>query len=299
MGRETESLQRAEVLAEALPYIEEFQDAYVVIKYGGHAMLDEAAKAWTIKDTILLRYVGMKPVIVHGGGPEISAAMEKMGKEPKFIEGLRITDEETLDIVKMVLVGKINTEIVSKLNALGCKAVGISGKDGQLLLAKKKAPQKVVRGGVEKEVDLGWVGETEEVNPRLIEILTAQGYIPVIAPVGLTRNGDSLNLNADTVAGDIAHALRAKKLIILTDVPGVMEKLTEEETLIRELRASEIPSLIQRGIALGSMIPKLEACARAIKGGVEKAHIVDGRVKHSILLELFTDEGIGTMVLDG
>lgn len=287
---------RAEVLAEALPYIEEFQGSYVVIKYGGHAMLDEEAKEWTIKDTILLRYVGMKPVVVHGGGPEISKAMEKMGKKPEFVEGLRVTDEETLEIVKMVLVGKINTDIVSRINALGCRAVGLSGKDGRLIMARKKAPQKIVAGGVTKKVDLGLVGEIEKINPEIIETLTSQGYIPVLAPIGLSSEGKSLNLNADTAAGDIAAALKAKKLIILTDVPGVMGDLKNEKSLIREVKLSQINNLLKKRILRGSMLPKIKACEKAVKGGIEKAHIIDGRVKHAILLELFTDEGIGTMV---
>lgn len=290
-------MNRAEVLAEALPYIEEFQDSYVVIKYGGHAMVDEKAKTWTIKDTILLKYVGMKPVIVHGGGHEITKAMEKLGKKPKFIEGLRVTDEETLEIAKMVLVGKINTDIVSKLNAHGCRAAGISGKDGKLLVARKKAPQKIIRDGVEKEVDLGLVGETEGVNQEIIEILTSRGYIPVVSPIGLSKDGSSLNLNADTVAGEIANALKAKKLLILTDVPGVMRDVKDEKSLLREIKASEVDSLIGEGIIKGSMIPKVKACLRALDGGLEKAHIIDGRVKHSLLLELFTDEGIGTMIV--
>ncbi|MEE8168584.1 MAG: acetylglutamate kinase [Candidatus Hydrothermarchaeales archaeon] len=289
-------MNRAEVLAEALPYIEEFQGAYVVIKYGGHAMLDEEAKRWTVKDTILLRYIGMKPVIVHGGGPEITKAMEKMGKKPEFIEGLRITDEETLDIAKMVLVGKINTDIVSMINALGCNAVGLSGKDGRLIVAVKKPLQKVVSGGVEKEVDLGLVGEVSEVNPGIIEILTSQGYIPVISSIGWGKDGTSLNLNADTVAGEIAVALGAKKLIILTDVPGVMEDLEKKDTLIRGLKISQVEELLGKGIIKGSMMPKVRACADAVQRGVGKAHILDGRAKHAILLELFTDEGIGTMI---
>jgi acetylglutamate kinase len=290
-------MNRAEVLAEALPYIEVFQDSYVVIKYGGHAMLDEKANTWTIKDTILLKYVGMKPVIVHGGGHEITKTMEKLGKKPKFIEGLRVTDEETLEIAKMVLVGKINTDIVSKLNTHGCKAAGLSGKDGKLLVARKKAPQKVIRSGVEKEVDLGWVGETEGVNPKIIEILTSQGYIPVISPLGLSKGGSSLNLNADTVAGEIANALEAKKLLILTDVPGVMRDVEDEKSLLQEIKAQEVDGLIEKGVIKDSMIPKVKACLRALDGGLEKAHIIDGRVKHSLLLELFTDEGVGTMIV--
>ncbi|NOZ76165.1 MAG: acetylglutamate kinase [Euryarchaeota archaeon] len=288
---------RAEILAEALPYIERFQGAYVVIKYGGHAMLDPQAKDWTVRDTILLKYVGMKPVIVHGGGPEISAAMEKMGKEPEFIEGLRVTDEETLDIVKMVLVGKINTDIVSRISASGSKAVGLSGKDGGLLMARKKGPAKIVKEGVEKEVDLGLVGETEEINPEIIETLTSRGYIPVVSPIGLARDGSSLNLNADTVAGDLACALKARKLIVLTDVPGILRDIADEKSLIRQVRVNELEDLLKDGIVTGSMIPKVNACAAAIEGGVEKCHIIDGRVRHSILLELFTDQGVGTMIV--
>ncbi len=286
----------AEVLAEALPYIERFQGAYIVIKYGGHAMLDEEAKRWTVRDTILLRYVGMKPVVVHGGGPEITKAMEKLGKKPQFIEGLRVTDEETMEIAKMVLVGKINTEIVSMINTMGCKAVGLSGEGGRLIVAEKKPPQKVVSGGVEKMVDLGLVGDASKINPEIIETLTEKGYIPVISPIGLSKDGLSLNLNADTVAGEIAAALKAKKLIVLTDVPGVLSDLKKKSSLIREIKAKDVPKLIKKGVAQDSMIPKVKACAKAIEGGVEKAHIINGGVKHAILLELFTDEGIGTMI---
>ncbi|MFQ6135572.1 MAG: acetylglutamate kinase [Candidatus Hydrothermarchaeales archaeon] len=291
-------MNRAEILAEALPYIEEFHGSYVVIKYGGHAMLDEEAKDWTVKDTILLRYIGMKPVVVHGGGPEISEAMEKMGKKPEFVEGLRVTDEETLDIVKMVLVGKINTDIVSRLNKFNAKGIGLSGKDGKLILAKKKL-HKISGGGVEREVDLGLVGETVKVNPEIIDILTSQDFIPVISPIGITEEGTSLNLNSDTVAGDIAAALKAKKLIILTDVPGVMRDVNDKNSLIKETTLSEIDALLRENIVRGSMIPKVEACAKAIGAGVNRAHIIDGRVKHSILLELLTDKGVGTMVKEG
>lgn len=291
-------MNRAEILAEALPYIEKFHGSYIVIKYGGHAMLDDEAKDWTVKDTILLKYIGMKPVIVHGGGPEITQAMEKMGKKPKFVEGLRVTDEETLDIVKMVLVGKINTDIVSRINKFNGKGVGLSGKDNKLILAKKKL-HKIIKEGREKEIDLGHVGETVKVNPEVVDILTDRGYIPVISPVGITEDGNSLNLNSDTVAGDIAAALGAKKLVILTDVPGIMRDLEDKNSLINEIKVSDIDSLIKENIIEGAMIPKLEACANAVKGGVKRAHIIDGRVKHSILLELLTDEGIGTMIKEG
>ncbi len=292
-----EKMKRAEILAEALPYIKEFHGSYIVIKYGGHAMIDEKAKAWTIEDTILLKYIGMKPVIVHGGGPEITKAMEKLGKKPKFIEGLRVTDKETLEIVKMVLVGKINTDIVSKINAMGGNGVGLSGKDAQLIIAEKKAPLRIVSEGIEKEIDLGYVGEPKKINPEIIEILTSHGYIPVVSPLGLTEGGDVLNLNADTVAGEIASALKAKKLIILTDVPGVLRDLEDESTLLKEIKKEEVKDLIEQKIIKGSMLPKIKACVKALDNGVEKAHIIDGRLKHSILLELFTYEGIGTMII--
>ncbi len=288
---------RAEVLAEALPYIEEFQDAYIVIKYGGHAMLSDEAKEWTIKDTILLHYIGMKPVIVHGGGPEITLAMEKMGKKPEFIEGLRVTDEETLEIAKMVLVGKINTELVASINALGHKAIGLSGEDGRLIVAKKKAPQKIVKGGKAKMVDLGLVGEASKINPGIIEILTSHRYIPVISPIGLSEDGKSLNINADSVAGEMAAALKAKKLIVLTDVPGVMRDVEKRRGLIRELDLKEAERLMKKGTIRGSMMPKVKACIRAVESGVEKAHIINGGERHALLLELFTDEGMGTMIM--
>lgn len=290
-------MNRAEILAEALPYIEEFHGSYVVIKYGGHAMLDEEAKDWTVKDTILLKYVGMKPIIIHGGGPEITNAMKKMGKKPEFVEGLRITDVETLDIAKMVLVGKINTDIVERINKFGGKGVGLSGKDGRLIVARKKAPQKIIKGGVERKVDLGLVGETEHINVEIIEILTSKDYIPVISPIGITKEGSSLNLNADTVAGDIAGALKAKKLITLTDVVGVLKDVRDENSLIKKLKVGEGKKLIKDRVVGGAMLPKLSACINAISNGVEYAHIIDGRIKHSILLELFTDKGIGTMVV--
>jgi len=292
----SEDSQRAETLARALPYIERFHGSYVVIKYGGHAMLEEEAKEWTIRDTILLKYVGMKPIVVHGGGPEISQAMEKMGMESKFIAGLRVTDRDTMDIVKMVLVGKINTDLVSKFNAFGCPSVGLSGKDGSLLIARKSKPRKVVEEGQELEVDLGYVGEARKVNPQILENLTAQGYIPVISPVGLTEEGESLNLNADLVAGEIASALNAKRLIMLTDVPGLLMDVEDQSSLIKKLKTTRIKGLKKKGVITGSMLPKVDAARDSLLNGVDAAHIIDGRVKHSILLELFTDEGTGTMV---
>jgi acetylglutamate kinase len=289
-------MNRAEVLTEALPYIEEFHGSYIVIKYGGHTMLNEELKDATIRDTILLKYVGMKPIIVHGGGPEITAAMEKFGKKPEFIEGLRITDKETLDIAKMVLVGKINTDIVSRINKFGGKGVGLSGKDGRFILAKKKSSHKITAGGIEREVDLGFVGEVERINPEVLEILTERDYIPVISPIGMTEDGTGLNINSDTVAGEVAVAIKAKKLVVLTDVDGVLKNVKEKSSLIKRLSSGEVEALKAQGKIVGSMIPKINACVNAVEVWVEKAHIINGSISHSILLELFTDTGIGTMI---
>jgi acetylglutamate kinase len=289
-------MNRAEVLTEALPYIEEFHGSYVVVKYGGHAMLNEELKDATIRDTILLKYVGMKPIIVHGGGPEITAAMEKFGKKPEFIEGLRVTDEETFDIAKMVLVGKINTDIVSRINKFGAKGIGLSGKDGGFILAQKKGYQKIIRKGIEEEIDLGFVGEVKRINPEVLEILTERDYIPVISPIGMTEEGTGLNINSDTVAGELAIAVKAKKLIVLTDVDGVLKDVKDKESLLRRVTPADADNLISKEIIGGPMIPKVKACVKAVKEGVEKCHIINGGVRHSILLELFTDEGIGTMI---
>jgi len=292
-------MNRGEVLTEALPYIERFHGSYIVIKYGGHAMLNEELKDMTIRDTVLLRYVGMKPIIVHGGGPEITAAMEKLGKKPEFVEGLRITDAETLEIIKMVLLGKINTDIVARLNKFGAKGIGLSGKDGGLILAKKKEVHRVTANGAEESVDLGFVGAVKRINPEVIHILTEKDYIPVISPIGMADDGTSFNINSDTVAGEIAIAMGAKKLLVLTDVDGVLREVGRRESLVRKLTSQEGESLVAEGVVKGSMIPKLRACVKAVEGGVEKAHIINGSVPHSILLELFTDEGIGTMVVKG
>jgi len=291
-------MNRAEVLTEALPYIEEFHGSYVVIKYGGHAMLNDELMDTTIRDSILLKYVGMKPIIVHGGGPEITSAMAKFGKKAEFIEGLRITDAETLDITKMVLVGKINTDIVSRINKFGGKGIGLSGKDGKFIMAKKKSSHKVTRGGVEHEVDLGFVGEVERINPEVLEILTDRDYIPVISPIGMTADGQGFNINSDTVAGDIAAAIGAKKLIVLTDVDGVLRDTSDKASLIKRLIPEDVAELKEQGVIAGSMIPKVDACVAAVNQGVEKTHIINGSMSHSILLELFTDEGIGTMITE-
>ncbi|MBS7258389.1 MAG: acetylglutamate kinase [Methanobrevibacter sp.] len=281
-----------DVLIEALPYIKKFHDKKILIKYGGHAMVDEEAKSSTARDTVLLKYVGMKPLIVHGGGPEISKSMDKLGKESKFIKGLRVTDEETMEIIEMVLVGKISTEIVSELIKHDGKAISLSGKDSSLIFAHKKGASKID----EEIVDLGLVGEVDCVNTDLLNMFLENDYIPVISPVGIAEDGTSLNLNADTAAGEVASAVDAEKLIILTDVPGVLRDPSDPTSLIQKIRVDEIPSLIEEGIISGGMIPKIETCVNAINNGVKSCHIIDGRKKHSLLLEIFTTNGIGTMI---
>lgn len=294
---EQEQLDISNVLIEALPYIKKFHGKKIMIKYGGHAMIDENAMSSTARDTVLLKYVGMKPIVVHGGGPEISRSMDKMGKTPKFIGGLRVTDKETMEIVKMVLVGKINTEIVSKIGLHGGKAIGISGKDGYLLESSKKAPTKVRHeNGEILEVDLGYVGKIDRVNRGIVDDLTGNDYIPVISPIGINDEGNTLNLNADTVAGSIASSVDAEKLIVLTDVPGILTDPDDPESLIRRIRVDELRELIDEGVITGGMIPKVETCINAVENGVKSAHILDGRLDHSILLETFTKHGIGTMV---
>lgn len=287
---------KAEILTEALPYICKFQDHKVVIKYGGHAMVNEDAKRWIAKDIVLMRFVGLNPVVVHGGGPEINKSMEKMGKKPEFIHGLRVTDEETLDIVKMVLIGKINGDIVSKLGKYGGKAVGLSGKSGQLIKAKKKI-QYVIKDDEKIEVDLGMVGEVEQINTELIDILIEKKYIPVISPIGIDSQGNALNLNADIAAGDIAGAINAEKLIMITDVDGVMGDINDPSTLYKKLTVSEVEKMIADGVIVGGMIPKIEACINALNKGVKSVHIINGKIPHSVLLEVFTEGGIGTMIV--
>ena len=283
-----------DVLIEALPYIKKFHDKKILIKYGGHAMVDDEAKSSTARDTVLLKYVGMKPLIVHGGGPEISRSMDKLGKEPKFIKGLRVTDEETMEIIEMVLVGKISTEIVSELIKHDGEAISLSGKDSSLIFAHKKGASKID----EEIVDLGLVGEVDCVNTDLLEMFIENDYIPVISPVGIDEDGNSLNLNADTAAGEVASAIDAEKLIILTDVPGVLRDPNDPDSLIQKIRISEVPKLIEDGIISGGMIPKIETCVKAIENGVKSCHIIDGRKKHSLLLEIFTTDGIGTMIFE-
>ena len=279
--------EQAEILVQALPYIRQYHGKTVVIKYGGNAMTDESLKETVTKDIVLLHYVGMRPVVVHGGGPEITDLMKRVGKEPNFVNGLRVTDAETMELVEMVLAGKTNKSIVSLINRQGGKAVGLSGKDANLLVAKKAMP-----GGV----DLGQVGAISEVNTGIIETLVEEGYIPVIASVAVGERGESYNVNADHVAGEIAAALDAAKLVILTDVLGVYRDFSDKTSLISELSVAQASELVKSGKVEKGMIPKVEACVTAVRGGVEKAHIIDGTIPHALLMELFTDKGIGTMI---
>ena len=290
-------MERVNILVEALPYIKQFYNKKVMIKYGGHAMVDDEAMASTARDTVLLKYVGMQPIVVHGGGPEITRSMKKLGKEPKFIKGLRVTDEETMSIVKMVLVGNINTDIVSQICLHDGKGAGLSGKDNKLIEACKKIHKIKDEETCEiEEIDLGLVGEIKRINPEILEMYTENDFIPVVSPIGIAEDGTTLNLNADTVAGAIAGEMDAEKLIILTDVPGVLRDPSDPSTLIQRIHVDEIPALVEEGIISGGMIPKIETCVDALNNGVKSAHILDGRIKHTLLLEIFTKEGIGTMI---
>ena len=283
----------AEVLLEALPYIRQFAGKTVVIKYGGSAMEQADLKEQFALDVILLRLVGINPVIVHGGGPQIGALMKRLGKQPEFVGGMRVTDAETVEIVEMVLVGKINKEIVGLINHQGGRSVGLSGKDGTMLLSRRRS-HRLPNG---EEVDIGLVGEVEAVNTEPIRLLEERGFIPVIAPVGVGRDGETYNINADLVAGHIAAALKAEKLIHLTDVEGIKDG---HGKLVSHLSRAEATRLIGAGVIDGGMLPKVESSLQALGGGTAKAHIIDGRVPHAILLELLTREGVGTeIVLSG
>ncbi|MFA4029877.1 MAG: hypothetical protein GDYSWBUE_001186 [Candidatus Fervidibacterota bacterium] len=283
--------KRAQVLIEALPYIRHFYGKHIVIKYGGKAMVDEKLKRQVIADIVLLHYVGIKPVLVHGGGPEINEVMRQMGKQPKFVGGLRVTDEETVRIVEMVLTGSVNKELVELFNQNGARAIGLSGKDGNLFTARRLTPDET------EGVDLGFVGEVESINTDVLRVLIDNGYIPVIASIGSDKDGKTLNLNADHVAGKLAAAIHAAKLIVLTDVRGICRDQNDELTLISTLTDEDALRLIEEGVIGEGMIPKVQACIEALKGGVEKAHIISGAIPHALLMELFTDEGIGTMII--
>jgi acetylglutamate kinase len=283
-------VEKAGILMEALPFIREFWGKTFVIKYGGAAMNAPHLTQGFALDVILLRYVGMNPVIVHGGGPQIGGLMKRLGKESRFVGGMRVTDEETMEIVEMVLVGNINRQIVGLINHHGGRAVGLSGKDGTLIRARKR----VHRATSGEEVDLGLVGEVEQVNPEPIHLLALNGFIPVIAPVGVGAGGETYNINGDLVAGEVAAALRAEKLIHLTDVEGIRGRSGE---LLSTLSHDEAKRLVARDVIEGGMLPKVESALCALAGGTAKAHILDGRIPHAILLEIFTKEGIGTEIV--
>jgi len=286
---------KAEVLMEALPFIRRFYGKTFVIKYGGNAMIDEDLKASFAQDIVLLKYVGINPVVVHGGGPQIDELLMKMGIKSQFVRGMRVTDQQTLDIVEMVLVGKLNKEIVTLINQHGGMAVGLSGKDGGLILARKMSVTVPNNNGEPPEIiDIGMVGEIIGINPLIIDSLDQNKFIPVIAPVGAGRDGETYNINADLVAGEIAEALHAEKLILMTDVAGVKDRKAE---LLSTLKVTQAKRLIEDGVIASGMIPKVECCMEALKGGVEKTHIIDGRVKHAVLLEIFTNQGVGTEVV--
>lgn len=287
---------KAGILIDALPYIQGFFGKTVVIKYGGNAMINEDLKKKVIQDIILMKYVGMKPVVVHGGGPDITSFLKKVGKETEFVSGLRVTDKETVTIAEMVLVGKINTDIVSLLNAQGVTAVGLSGKDGDLIKAKKHLAV-VHENGVTKKVDIGFVGDVTKINTEVLNTLLDNGYIPVIAPIGVGKDNESFNINADYVAAEVAGALQAEKLLLLTDIEGIYADYHDKSSLISTLTRKEAQSMIEEGAIAGGMIPKVEACLRALEAGANKTHIIDGRQPHSLLLEVFTPEGIGTEVV--
>jgi len=280
-------IKKAKVLIEALPYIKKFHGKKVVIKYGGSAMEHEEIKKAIMQDIVFMKYVGMNPIIIHGGGNAITEALKKMGKKSQFVDGLRVTDKETIQVVEQVLVEKVNKEIVSLINESGGNALGINGKSESLIMATK----------LEANMDLGFVGQIVKIQPEKLEELCNHGIIPVIAPLGLGENGETYNINADTAASEIAAATRAEKLVLLTDVPGILKDKFDAESIMSTLKVSEIKVLKKRGVITGGMIPKIHACEKALKAGVKKSHIIDGRILHSLLLEIFTDKGIGTELI--
>lgn len=288
MQNREELYYKADILIEALPYIQTLSGKRVVIKFGGNAMQDDNLIEKILQDITLLKYVGMKPILVHGGGPGINNMLKKLDIKTSFVNGLRVTDAASMEVVQMVLTGQINKNIVSKLNNLGAKAVGLCGLDSRMIQCKKAAPSN--------GVDLGYVGEIVHIEKRLLELLSDDEYIPVIAPIGVDEDGQSYNINADLVAGEIAATLQAEKLIFLTDVDGIRTDKTNEDTLISAISVNEIHDLIDSGIIEGGMIPKVHGCIKGIEQGVNRTHILNGTIPHPIILEIFTDKGIGTMV---
>ena len=292
-----ELVRKAEILIESLPYIQTFHGKTIVIKYGGAAMENDSLKHSVMQDVVLMKYIGMNPIVVHGGGNQISDWMQRVGKKAEFVQGLRVTDAETVEIAEMVLAGVINKEIVSLINLHGGKAVGLCGKDANLIRVQKYCPQVVDENGKTASVDIGFVGEIVGVKPDVLFTLDQEGYIPVLAPNGVGDDDCTYNVNADTMAGEIAAALSAEKLILLTDQRGILRDLNDESSLMSRIRTSEIEELIDNGVIGSGMLPKVEACVTALKGGVWKTHIIDGRINHAILLEVFTQSGIGTEIV--
>ncbi len=290
------NISKAEVLIAALPYMREYTGKYFVIKYGGQAMVSPDLMQSVIVDLVLMKYIGIKPVLVHGGGKEVNKVMAKLGKEPEFVNGLRVTDDETMEIVEMVLMGKVNQHIVSLFNQQGARAVGLSGRDAEILQARRKDKVNIGGDAAGDKVDLGRVGEIIQINPAPIHTLSENGYIPVLSSIGSGLNGESLNINADFVAGELSVSLKAEKLIVLTDVDGIYREDEGSLNFISSINRREIRAMIMNGEISGGMIPKVESCLMALDGGVRRTHIIDGRVPHSLILEIFTDEGVGTMV---
>ena len=288
-------MERADILLEALPYIRRLYNKTIVIKYGGHAMIDEELKDFFARDIVMMKYIGINPVVVHGGGPQIGSLLKKIGKDSTFIQGMRVTDEETMDIVEMVLAGKVNKEITALINRHGGKAVGLSGKDGDLTRAEKYyLSAEKAKDTPPEIIDIGLVGKVKSINAELILSLERDGFIPVIAPTGVGDQGETYNINADLVAGAVAAALQAEKLILLTDVQGILDG---KGHLINTMNDVEAQGMIRSGVIDGGMFPKVKSCLKALQGGVKKTHIIDGRLKHAILLELLTDSGIGTEII--
>ena len=286
----------ADILVEALPYIKKFFGQTIVIKYGGNAMISDELKSKVITDITLMKYVGIRPVVVHGGGPDITGFLQKIGKKSEFVSGLRVTDKETMAIAEMVLIGKVNSEIVNRLSQAGNHAIGLSGKDGNLIRARKKLAEVHREGKIER-VDIGYVGEVESITASVLSDMLEGGYIPVVAPVGVGESGESYNINADYVAAKVAGALHAEKLLLLTDVEGIYKNYADKSSFISSLTEEEARRYIDDGVISGGMIPKVEACLGALAEGTRKTSIIDGRLPHSLLLELFTEQGIGTEIV--
>ena len=287
---------QVQTLVEALPYLSKFKNKTIVVKYGGNAMLNDELKNKVLQDIVFLQCAGMRPVVVHGGGPEITRMLMQAGKKSEFVSGLRVTDAESVGIAEMALVGKINTDLVARLNTLGGKAVGLNGKDSNLIQAKKHLAD-VYENGEVNLVDIGYVGNVEKVNTELIDVLLNAGFIPVIAPTGVGAQGETYNINADSVAGEVAGALKAEKLLVLTDVRGIYSDYRDENSFLSTLTFEKAQELIIRGKIDGGMIPKVRACITALSGGAKKTHIIDGRAEHTILMEILSDKGVGTDVV--